>query len=68
MNLIETLTWIPVSERLPDSDITVLLFDPAANEPVWLGFWNDADNCWYYVDAEEATPTHWAEMPEGPTE
>lgn len=67
MSLIETLTWVPVSERLPDSDITVLLFNPAADEPVWLGYHDASDNFWYYVDAVEAAPTHWAEMLGGPT-
>ena len=33
----ETLTWKPVAEK-PDSDISVLLFDPAASEPVWPGY------------------------------
>lgn len=66
MSLTETLTWIPVSERLPDSDITVLLFRAAADEPVWLGFHDGSDNRWYYIDGSLSIPTHWAEMPEGP--
>lgn len=61
----EVITWIPVSERLPDSDMTVQLFNAAADEPVWLGYLAASDNCWYYVDAEVAEPTHWAEMPAG---
>lgn len=63
---IEALTWVPVSKRLPDSDLTVLLFNADADEPVWLGYRDDNDG-WLYVDAVEAAPTHWAEMPGGPT-
>jgi hypothetical protein len=29
----ETITWKPIGEP-PDSDMTVLLLDPAASEPV----------------------------------
>lgn len=61
----EVIIWIPVSEQLPDSDMTVQLFNAAADEPVWLGYHDASDNCWYYVDAEVAAPTHWAEMPVG---
>lgn len=59
----ETLTWKPVAEP-PDSDTTVLLFDPAASEPVWLGYLDG--ETWRYVDGMPATPTHWSEMPGGP--
>jgi hypothetical protein len=59
----ETLTWKPVAEP-PDHDTTVLLFDPAASEPVWLGYL-DGD-AWRFVDGMPATPTHWASLPGGP--
>jgi hypothetical protein len=67
MNRIETLCWIPVDERLPDSDLTVLLFSSAADEPVWLGHYDSDGKRWWYVDAMKAEPTYWAEIPEGPT-
>jgi hypothetical protein len=59
----EALTWTPVASP-PDSDTTVLLFDPAASEPVWLGYL-DGDT-WRFVDGMPAAPTHWAELPAGP--
>jgi len=59
----ETLTWRPVAEP-PDSDTTVLLFDPAASEPVWPGYF-DGD-VWRTAEGMPATPTLWSEMPGGP--
>lgn len=59
----EILTWKPVVEP-PDSDTTVHLYDPAASEPVWLGYL-DGD-VWRYVDGMPATPTHWSDVPKGP--
>jgi hypothetical protein len=58
----ETITWKPVAEP-PDSDMTVLLFDPAASEPIWLGYL-DGDT-WRFIDCMPAEPTHWADMPKG---
>jgi hypothetical protein len=58
----ETIAWKPVAE-LPDSDTTVLLFDPAASEPVWLGYL-DGDT-WRFVDGMPAAPAYWAKMPQG---
>ena len=60
----EALTWKPVAEP-PDSDTTVLLFDPAASEPVWLGYLDG--EIWRFVDGIPATPTHWGEVPKGPS-
>ncbi|WP_194720784.1 DUF551 domain-containing protein [Noviherbaspirillum malthae] len=59
-----TLTWTMVSERMPDSDMTVMLFDPTSDEPVWPGY-HDGE-AWKFADGMPANPTHWAEMPEGP--
>ena len=62
----ERVQWIPVSDRLPDDELTVLVFMPHASEQVWLGFY--ADGNWRCADGfYMAHPvTHWAEMPEGP--
>lgn len=59
----EVLTWKPVAEP-PDSDTTVLLFDPAASEPVWPGYL-DGD-VWRTAEGMPAAPTLWSEMPGGP--
>jgi hypothetical protein len=60
----DAITWKPVASP-PDSDTTVLLFDPAASEPAWLGYL-DGDT-WCFVDGMPAAPTHWAALPGGPT-
>jgi hypothetical protein len=60
----ESITWSPVAE-LPDSDMTVQLFNKDASEPVWPGYFDG--NRWLYIDGIVANPTHWADMPEGPT-
>lgn len=62
----ETIDWKPVADQ-PDSDITVLLFNKDADEPVWPGYLA-GDNCWRCVDGFVAYPTHWADMPGGPKE
>lgn len=60
-----TATWIPVTERLPDDDITVIVALGCSDEPVWLGY-HDADG-WSTVDAvPHFDVTHWMPMPEGP--
>lgn len=59
----EILTWHPASQR-PDSDMTVLLFEPGADEPSFLGYHNG--EAWCDSDSFRAKPTHWAEMPKGP--
>jgi hypothetical protein len=56
--------WRDCATDPPDSDTTVQIFDPKSSEPVWLGYL-DGD-VWRHVDATQASPTHWAEMPEGP--
>jgi hypothetical protein len=60
----ETLTRKTVTSP-PDSDTTVLLFDPAASEPVWLGYL-DGDT-WRFIDGMTAAPTHYCDIPKGPT-
>lgn len=36
------IQWMPVTERKPDGDTTVLLFNLDAVEPVWLGYRDDS--------------------------
>jgi hypothetical protein len=67
--------WIPVAKELPDADTTVLIYNELWNEPVFMG-WLDGD-MWRSIHAaplngsakepEFAPPTHWAELPEGPS-
>jgi hypothetical protein len=59
----ERATWTPVA-KLPDSDVTLQLYDPEASEPVWPGYF-DGER-WRYIDGMPATPTHYADMLHGP--
>lgn len=56
--------WIPVSESLPDDDLTVFAALEGSDEPVWLAY-HDADG-WNSVDATPVHVTHWKPMPKGP--
>lgn len=58
--------WIPVTERLPDDDTTVMVAIEGGSEPVWLGFLDG--EVWTGVDAGpfEGTVTHWQPIPEAP--
>ena len=60
----ETIEWVPVAERLPDVDETVLIVIPEFTEPVWTG-WLDADG-WLTSEGLPCAVTHWATMPKGP--
>lgn len=60
----ELITWKAVGQGLPDSDQTVIVFSPKADEPVWLGF-HDGET-WRDIGAERLDGvTHWAQMPMG---
>lgn len=59
--------WIPVTERLPDDDITVMLHQPDTSEAWILGCrdgedWRTHDGCWIIYGV-----THWADLPAGPS-
>jgi hypothetical protein len=60
---LERRRWTDAAQ-LPDADVTFQLYDPAASEPVWPGYY-DGER-WRYVDGTLATPTHYADMPRGP--
>lgn len=63
--------WTAAADSLPDSDITVMVFDPTADEPVWLGFVDGEGidtSIWRFIDGSEASGvTHWRPIIEGPT-
>lgn len=56
------MVWISCSDRLPDSDQTVLICSASWENPVWMGYHDG--NEWRCIDAFPCAPTHWAELPE----
>lgn len=59
--------WIDACKELPDSDCTVLIHWPLANDPVWLGY-HDGET-WRTADGEPVEAQfvdHWAQLPEAP--
>jgi len=63
----ETITWIPVTERVPDEDTTVLVCnDRHGVLESWLdmGAWRFGSYDGFKLLG--GTVTHWAEMPNGP--
>lgn len=61
-----TLDWIPVTQELPDSDLTVLIACADGNEPVWTGYHNGTE--WLTVEGSSfITVTHWMPLPEPPS-
>lgn len=58
------INWIKCSERLPDNGRYVLIFDGR----ICTGYF-DIDDGWLEADDEtKCDPTHWAELPEPPSE
>lgn len=61
----DVICWLPVTQHLPDADRTVMIYAPEASEPVWLGYYDGEQ--WVAVDGMPVIPTHWCEMPKGPS-
>ena len=68
---IESINWIAVAEELPDSDTTVLVCAPGADEPVWFGYYDGV--YWFATTGEEygneeeiaQAVIAWAHIPKG---
>lgn len=60
------MTWIAVSERLPDADLAVLIHVPDDDEPIWIGY--HGGDQWYAADAMPLGErvAHWQELPGPP--
>lgn len=58
------MNWIPVTDRLPDDDLMVMIALEDSDEPVWIGY-HEGDG-WYAANADPVHVTHWAPIPEGP--
>ena len=66
----EVIDWHAVQSELPDSDITVLIYQAEAlGDPVWLGYWDDSEERWFYASSDPAggMVTWWAHLPTGPS-
>jgi hypothetical protein len=69
---LEEIVWIDATGDRPDDDVTVLIFAPNADEPVWPGYCctDDSGTLWFWADGSEIHDrvSHYAEMPAGPRE
>ncbi len=65
--LLTVISWIS-AKLLPDTDTTVIIAIHAADEPVWLGYWDSAAGSWHTVEGERVNVTHWAGLPLSPAE
>lgn len=67
-NGVTTQRWIPVTERLPEEFVSVLIYAPgmAPMPTVMEAYW--ASDCWAtkVMILQEHEVTHWMEMPEAP--
>jgi hypothetical protein len=62
----ETIEWIPVSERMPDADETVMIYAPDEDTPVMEGYFDG--ECWCVIPGIVGWHvTHWCAMPKGPS-
>jgi len=62
----ETIEWVPASERMPDADESVLIYEPDANDAVAEG-WFDGDRWRDHLGTDDMRVTHWCAMPNGPS-
>jgi hypothetical protein len=61
--------WIPVSERLPEAGVRVLIFCPLAEPNEVAAAVLRHEGMWRMDDGEvygETEPTHWMPLPEPP--
>ena len=56
--------WTSCADDLPDDELTVMIFDPKEDEPVWLGYLDG--KTWRTVEGVRVSVTHWMPMPEPP--
>lgn len=59
----EIITWVDVSERLPDDDITVLVVEQLKAGRTWFGYY---DCGWRRIDGWPIEVSHWSHLPAGP--
>ena len=57
--------WIKCCDQLPDSDTTVMTFEPDSCEPIWPGY-HDGEKWQDISGGGDINPTHWMAFPEPP--
>lgn len=58
--------WIPVTERLPDDDMSVMIALRDDADDVWIG-WHDGEMGWVCDNGPLGERvTHWMPLPNGP--
>jgi hypothetical protein len=57
--------WTNCSDQLPDTDTTVMTFEPDSVEPIWPGYW-DGEEWMDIITNTPIHPTHWMDFPEPP--
>jgi hypothetical protein len=60
--------WRRVEDELPESDLTVIIYMPGADNPVDVGF-HDGESWCDYLGAELIGPnqvSHWMQLPNTP--
>jgi len=62
--VVDEMAWRAVDSAMPDSDETVIVFAPVADEPVWLGYHDGYE--WRDVSGEKIEVTHWRPLCGGP--
>ena len=65
-SIVEKMNWVDPAIEMPDEEITVLVFVPSADEPVWPAYLCDGQWRWSTASSITGDVVAWAEMPKGP--
>jgi hypothetical protein len=57
--------WIACTEGMPDTDTTVMTFEPGSCEPIWPGYHDGEQWCDVMGDGK-INVTHWMAFPDPP--
>jgi hypothetical protein len=62
----ETISWISVSNALPDDDAMVMVCARTTDFPVWLGYYDEGS--WFAVEGgvyKKGVVVAWSKLPNG---
>ena len=58
------MKWISVKDRLPEHEVSVLIY---SRDMIWLGYLCGLDDCWEAIGGLQIdSVTHWAPLPDPP--